>query len=178
MARVSDNMLTMGLRGKLGPQFVFRRINGKTYASRAPRKPDKSKETVAQRNTRSKFREASHWAKCVLVDPEKRKYYLQKAKEWGLTNAYTAAIREYMRNTQAELGRLGKLGNQGNQGNLGNLGNLGEYMGNALLPLDNDYPAVIREYLWDQQESKFRIQDLELEVNTDKVFSLRHLRVF
>src|SRR5689334_16260192 len=100
MATVSGNMLTTGLRGKIGHLLVFRSIRGKTFASHAPRKPDKSKETIAQRRTRTTFRDASRWAKLILLDPLKKEFYLQKAKEWGLTNAYTAAIKEYMRDPQ------------------------------------------------------------------------------
>lgn len=101
MARVFGNILTAGLRGKIGDMLVFRVIRGKTFVSRAPGKPDKRKETVAQRNTRTTFRLASHWAKSTLRDPEKKKYYQQRAKDWDLTNAYTAAIKDYMRNASA-----------------------------------------------------------------------------
>jgi hypothetical protein len=44
----------------------------KTFASRAPGKQDKRKETVAQRATRTAFAEASRWAKNVLLDPDKK----------------------------------------------------------------------------------------------------------
>ncbi len=102
MATVSGNDLTSGLRGKIGQLMVFRVIRGKTYVSRAPRKADKSKETVAQRNTRITFKEASQWAKTVLLDPAKKEYYQQRAKEWNLTNAYTAAVKDYMRKVVAQ----------------------------------------------------------------------------
>jgi hypothetical protein len=105
MAKVSGNMLTSGLRGKIGQFLVFRVIQGKTYASRAPGKQDKSKETEAQRQTRTNLREASLWAKSALLDPQKKKYYLQRAKQWKLTNAHIAAVREYMRDREETIAR-------------------------------------------------------------------------
>jgi hypothetical protein len=96
MAKVSDNMLITGLRGKLGRLFVFRIIRGETIVSHAPRKPDKSKETELQRRTRTTFRDASRWAKIEVRDPEKKKHYQACARDWGVTSAYTAAIKDYM----------------------------------------------------------------------------------
>jgi hypothetical protein len=98
MATVSGNDLTTGLRGKVGQMMVFRVMHGKTFVSRAPRRPDKRKETAAQRKTRVTFKEASQWAKAMLVNPTKKEYYQQRAKDWNLTNAYTAAVKDYMRN--------------------------------------------------------------------------------
>jgi hypothetical protein len=100
MAKVTGNILTSGLRGKIGQLLVFRRVNGKTIVSHAPRKPDKSKETAAQRKSRSTFKEASRWAKIVLLDPDQKTYYQQRAKTLKLPNAYTAAIKDYMRNPE------------------------------------------------------------------------------
>ena len=103
MAKVFDNILISGLRGKVGKQLVFRVINGVTIASRAPGKPDRKKETEAQRRTRTTFRAASQWAKAQLADPEKKRYYMQLAKTWNLTNAYTAAVKDYMRNAHKKI---------------------------------------------------------------------------
>lgn len=79
MATVSGNVITSGLRGKIGELLVFRVLRGKTVVSRAALKPDKSKETAAQRATRTMFREASQWARVALMDPERRQYYQQRA---------------------------------------------------------------------------------------------------
>jgi hypothetical protein len=98
MAKVSDNLITTGLRGRLGRLFVFRIIGGETIVSHAPRKPDKSKETELQRGTRTMFKDASRWAKTVVRDPEKRKHYQECAKAWAVTSAYTAAVKDYMSN--------------------------------------------------------------------------------
>jgi hypothetical protein len=43
------------------------------------------------------------WAHEVLCDPDKKKYYEQRAKALKLPNAYTAAIRDYMRNVKRTL---------------------------------------------------------------------------
>ena len=43
------------------------------------------------------FREASRWARLTLTDPEKRQHYQQRAQAEKLPNAYTAAVKEYMR---------------------------------------------------------------------------------
>jgi Glycosyl transferase family 8 C-terminal len=106
MAQVSGNMLTTGLRGKIGKLLVFRLIRGKTFASHAPCKPDKSKETVAQRQTRTRFKDASQWAKKVLLDANTLAYYKQRAKALELPNAYTAAIKDYLRCPQVDVNLL------------------------------------------------------------------------
>lgn len=100
MAIVTDNDLTSGLRGKLGKLLVFRSLRGKTFVSHRAAKPDKTKETTAQRQTRVTFREASAWAKEVLLDARRKVYYQSRARALKLPNAYTAAIADYMRKPQ------------------------------------------------------------------------------
>jgi|GEM_PF-3822787 hypothetical protein len=97
MAIVANNDLTRGLRGRVGKWLVFRMVRGKTIASHAPKKPDPRKQSAAQRLTRSTFRDASAWAVRILMDPVKKQYYADIAKAQALPNAYTAAVREYMR---------------------------------------------------------------------------------
>lgn len=97
MATVRTNDLIDGLSGKLGNALVFRTMRGKTHVSLPACKPDKKKESSAQRNTRSTFKEAAEWAQTILLDPEKKTYYKQRAKALKLPNAYTAAITDYMR---------------------------------------------------------------------------------
>jgi len=96
MAKLSGNPLANGLRGKIGQHLVFRVMRGKTYVSVAAGKPDKKKETQRQRDTRNTFREASRRAKAMLLDPEKKQYYQDRAKALKLPNAYTAAVKEMM----------------------------------------------------------------------------------
>lgn len=97
MAIVAENDMLFGLRGRVGA-LVFRHVHGKTVVSRRPVRQDPQKQTAAQKQTRSVFKEAAAWAKRILDDPQQRKYYTQCAKEWQLTNAYIAAVKDYMRN--------------------------------------------------------------------------------
>ena len=97
MATVTTNALLNGIRGTFGNTLVFRTMRGKTFVSAKARKPDKKKETVAQLNTRTTFRQAAEWAQETLLNPEKKLYYQQRAKALKLPNAYTAAITDYMR---------------------------------------------------------------------------------
>jgi hypothetical protein len=99
MAIVDDNDLTRGLRGRFAKSFVFRSLRGKTIASHAPRKPDPRKQSAAQRQTRTSFREAAAWAMHTLGDPKQKKFYRDRATELGLPCAYIAAVRDYMRNS-------------------------------------------------------------------------------
>jgi hypothetical protein len=90
------NDITSGLRGKFGEYFVFRIMRGKTFVSRRGRKPGKGTETVAQRSTRDTFRRASAWAKEILLVPQQKEYFRERAKQLNLPNAYTAAVKEFM----------------------------------------------------------------------------------
>ncbi len=100
MAIVTNNDLTLGLRGRVGKYLVFRTFGGKTIASHTPRRPDPGKQSDAQRKTRTTFREAAAWAVQTLQDPEQRRYFEQRARDTGLTNAYTAAVQERMRSSR------------------------------------------------------------------------------
>ena len=97
MARVASNVLMNGMRGKIGDALVLKTMRGKTFASACARKPDKKKESAAQRDTRVTFRQAAEWAQMILLDAEQKAYYQQRAKKLKLPNAYTAAITDYMR---------------------------------------------------------------------------------
>ena len=90
-----DNIVTEGLSGMLGDVIVFRQLRGKTIVANRPRKP--RFESAHQRENRLRFRQASTFAKRVLQDPEKKAYYLSKARKLNLPNAYTAALTDYMR---------------------------------------------------------------------------------
>jgi hypothetical protein len=100
MARSNNNILTKGLSGMIGKQIVFRTWNGKTFISVAPKKP--KKQSVVQKENRSKFKRATIYAKSMMKDPIKKAEYKEIAKRLQLPNAYTAAITDYMRNPQIE----------------------------------------------------------------------------
>jgi len=97
MATVATNVLINGLSGKFGNTLLFKSLRGKTIVSALPCKPDKKKESEAQRSTRSTFQQATRWAQAIVLDPEKKAYYQQRARSMKLPNAYTAAITDYMR---------------------------------------------------------------------------------
>lgn len=95
MAIIKDNILTEGLSGMLGDVIVFRQLRGKTIIANKPRRP--CSESAHQRENRIRFRTASAFAKRVLKDPDKKAYYVAKARKLKLPNAYTAALTDYMR---------------------------------------------------------------------------------
>lgn len=97
MASITSNVITTGLRGRLGDSLIFKTVRGKTFVSPPARIPDKRRETAAQRTTRVNFREASQWAQQIVQDPEQKAYYLRRAKALKLPNTYTAALTDYMR---------------------------------------------------------------------------------
>jgi hypothetical protein len=95
MAVSKNNPLTHGASGMIGGTVVFRSWNGKTFMYNRPKKP--TSESVAQKENRSKFKMATHFAKRMMKDPAKKEEYKEIAKKLSLPNAYTAAITEYMR---------------------------------------------------------------------------------
>jgi hypothetical protein len=94
MAQVKLNKIIEGFSGRVG-EIVFRTYRGKTYFGQRPSKPQK--ESEGQRNTRTKFKLATEYAKLMMKDLERKAYYTKKAKKLALPNAYTAAITDYMR---------------------------------------------------------------------------------
>jgi len=92
---IVNNIITKGFSGMLGESIVFKQIRGKTIACKRPSKP--VTQSKQQKGTRDRFREASEWAKNILLDAEQKAYYKEKARRRKLPNAYTAAIADYMR---------------------------------------------------------------------------------
>lgn len=113
MATVTNNVFTQGLRGLVGGDMVFRTYRGKTVVSAKPALPDKSKESVAQRGTRQRFKEATVFAKAAMQDPSRKSYYQQRARALKLPNAYTAAITDYMRKPVVQKIDMSRYGGQG-----------------------------------------------------------------
>lgn len=101
MATITNNSLLQGLRGRLGKDLVFKTIRGKTIVCAYPRKSIKQKETVVQQKTRTRFQEATQWAKAILQNPTKKAHYELRAKQLKLPNAYTAAIKDFMTDPEA-----------------------------------------------------------------------------
>lgn len=97
MATVTPNAFINSLTGTLG-NTIFKRLNGKIIMANRPKPSQKQSEQ--QRTNRSKFRDASAFAKAAMLDPARKEYYWKKAKKLKLPNAYTAAITDYMRQPQ------------------------------------------------------------------------------
>ncbi|MEO7991258.1 MAG: hypothetical protein ABI663_17035 [Chryseolinea sp.] len=100
MAIVRSNPIVEGLSGRLGKSLVFKMLREKIILASRPAPPKTQSEQ--QWANRNKFRDASFWAKSVLLDPLKKEYYQRKAKKLKLPNAYTAAIADYMRKAQVK----------------------------------------------------------------------------
>jgi hypothetical protein len=97
MATLSNNSLLQGMRGVLGG-LVFKTVGDRTIVSTMPSIPRSRKGSPLQDLYRSKFKEASAYARVVTRrNHEQRAYYEQKAREMKLPNAYTAAITDFMR---------------------------------------------------------------------------------
>ncbi len=101
MAILITNPIVNGFSGMLGKTLVFKNLRGKTILTTKPKPP--TTQSAQQRANRSKFRDASMWAKAtLLIDPEMKAYYQKKAKKLKLPNAYTAAIADYMRSARVQ----------------------------------------------------------------------------
>jgi hypothetical protein len=101
MATLAQNSPLHGTQGLLG-RMVFRTVGNKTIVSAAPSfsRSQKKRQSDLQQLNRSRFREASAYARGAMRDTAKKEYYWQKAREMKLPNAYTAAITDFMRNTR------------------------------------------------------------------------------
>lgn len=101
MAKISPPSPLYGASGMIGG-LIFRTYNGKTIVSAYdPQKASKrnSRTSPLQNLTRSRFAEATKFAKSISRDEEAYEYYKKMAVELGVTSAYTAAITDYMRST-------------------------------------------------------------------------------
>ena len=95
MATVRNNILTQSFSGALGDMIVFRQLRGKTIVAKKGEPP--RRQSAQQRENRSRFKEATLFAKAAMLNPERKAYYWRKAKKLNLPNAYTAAITDFMR---------------------------------------------------------------------------------
>ena len=100
MAIIKTNDLIEGISGKYG-NHVFKVVRGKTIVCPLPPKP--RSESQQQKENRNRFKQASAWAKSILLDADQKAYYQKKARKLNLPNAYTAAIADYMRKANVML---------------------------------------------------------------------------
>ncbi|MDR2919021.1 MAG: hypothetical protein LBV72_06620 [Tannerella sp.] len=115
MAISKDNLITYGLSGLLGKQIVFRTQKGRTIISK--RTKPKDRKSKAQLKQRSRFSEATLYAKGAIADKDIRKLYDAKAqKSDKLQTAFNVAVADYMR--APEIGHIDVTGYKGNTGNL------------------------------------------------------------
>jgi hypothetical protein len=92
---IATSPLHRGFRGGTG-DFIFRNYNGKTVVSLRPVYRNET-NTEARRKARDHFREAAFAAQSAMERPDQRSYFMQKARQLKLPNAYTAAITDYLR---------------------------------------------------------------------------------
>jgi hypothetical protein len=89
MAKSKNNVLTHGLSGKIGDLNVFKQLNGQTIVSAVPRKVET--ESEKQKEHRSRFQKASHYAKMAQHEG----IYADVAKQKGITS-YAVAVADFM----------------------------------------------------------------------------------
>ena len=80
MARINDNLLVRGARGRMGKQFMYRRRGEDTFITRLPAINKDLVPTDRQLAIRELFAEAALYAKGAVTDPELKQEYRKKAK--------------------------------------------------------------------------------------------------
>jgi hypothetical protein len=95
MARVDENDVTLGLRGKFGKQFVFRKFLNRTIAVRKSRPTGGN--TQAQSEHRDQFRLATLYAKRCLLQPALKAEYELIARATDQVSAFAAAVGDYLK---------------------------------------------------------------------------------
>ncbi len=94
MAKIDGNLVTLGLRGKVG-NLVFRRRGNKTtvYVLSERKAPLSEKQKQAQQN----FAAAVALAKQALSNEPERRWFEELAKKKGRESAYSAAVSHYLK---------------------------------------------------------------------------------
>ena len=92
MALVTD-IIFQNNRGRFGDK-VYRVINGRTFSSRYPVYRKGRKRSQKQCDNNARFRDATIYAKRVMIDPTLRWKYEVRVK--ALQNAWNLAIQDYM----------------------------------------------------------------------------------
>ncbi|HAZ02753.1 MAG: hypothetical protein A2W90_07375 [Bacteroidetes bacterium GWF2_42_66] len=89
MATVTNNIITLGLSGKVGNLVFRRRGNKTTVYIQSPRKAPLSEK---QKQAQQRFAEAVALTKQALNDESERRKFEEMAKKEGKESAYSAAI--------------------------------------------------------------------------------------
>jgi hypothetical protein len=99
MAKQRGNVVTYGLRGKIGDLLVFRQRDGQTVVSKIPTMS--KKESAAQRAQRRRFQHAVLYSGAAMSDPELSEAYAAKAGN-GKT-AHNIAVADFLHAPDIEL---------------------------------------------------------------------------
>lgn len=99
MANVDQNLLIKNAQGAIGKEVVFKKVNGKTLATKYP---DRSgiKLSVSQESCQNIFKAAVTFAQTVMADEQLKKAWKKKLDNHKSTrgmSVYHAAIQDYMR---------------------------------------------------------------------------------
>lgn len=96
MATVTNNIVTLGLAGKVGNLVFRRRGNKTTVYVQSPRKAPLSEK---QKQAQQQFAGAVAKAKHALNDPAERQRFEELAKTKGKESAYSAAVSYFCKQT-------------------------------------------------------------------------------
>jgi signal peptidase I len=94
MAKQKGNVVTHGLRGKVGDLLVFRQRNGETVVSKIPELP--KKVTEGQKKHQKFFQQATIYGKSVVADPQLKELYEAAAKKKKGITAYNVAVADFL----------------------------------------------------------------------------------
>jgi hypothetical protein len=94
MAKVEENLATLGLRGRVG-NLVFRRRGNKTTVYVLPTR--KAGFSEKQKQAQQDFAEAVARAKHALSNESERRQFEELAKNRGKESAYSAAVSCYFK---------------------------------------------------------------------------------
>jgi hypothetical protein len=94
MGKSDDNVLTHGLRGKIGDLLVFRIVNGKTIVAKTPSTANRT-PTQKQLEQQEHFQEAVIYGKTVQVTPELKAQYETEVPEGK--SVYQIALADFLK---------------------------------------------------------------------------------
>ncbi|HEX3009511.1 MAG TPA: hypothetical protein VHO90_18035 [Bacteroidales bacterium] len=94
MGKSEDNIITDGLRGKVGRSIVFRQFNGETIVSKSPTTSNRT-ATASQLKQRDHFQEGVIYGKTVVVTPELRAQYESAVPEGK--SVYKIALADFLK---------------------------------------------------------------------------------
>jgi hypothetical protein len=94
MAKQKGNVVTYGLRGKVGDLLIFRQRNGETIISKIPEQSKTVSEK--QKEHQKRFQRATIYGTTVTADPQLKELYGAEAKKKKGVTAYNIAVADYL----------------------------------------------------------------------------------